>query len=872
MTNSSKKSYKTNNPPKIAEWLLNKIADSKNNPAIKGDFEEEFSQIKENSNIYKARIWYWKTLLTAIPSFLRDRVYRSNLMLINYIKIAMRNIIKQKGYTFINLAGLAVGMASCLLILLWIQDELSYDQFHKNKNNLYRLNYEEVISGTYAKYTKTPFAAAPVFSKQIPEIDKNTIFYRKNGVIKNLGKSFEERNIVYVDTDFFDMFTFEFVVGEKSVLSEPGAVVLTKETSVKLFGTENPIGKTLILDDKYDLTVSGIIENVPTNSHMVFDYLISSSTLQNADRSILDQWAWFAGWTYVTLIDGADTKLVEEKMLQIVAENYTEYGLNDGTMGFILQKVTDIHLYSEGVADIKVNGDIQTIYLFSVIVIFILLIACINFINLSTARSSKRSLEIGLRKVFGAYKKSIVAQFLSESIIISFLGLLIALILAQLLLPSFNDFVGKDLKLALFNNKLFALEAFLLILIVGIFAGSIPAISFSAFKPIECLSNKLGIASNSNNLRNLLVIFQFSISTVLILSTFTVVDQINFMKNSSLGFNNDQVMVLDLNSTENIKSINSIKNEILNYPDVGQVEISSGIPGKIHTTYTMMKIDDGKEYSHNIDVIFAGINFVDTYKFELLFGSDFNESNVADTSRWSFILNETAAKKFNMDENSIGEEIGFSQKNMGNVVGIIRDFNYSSLKNEIEPLILGYNTSNARYMSIKLNSQNISNSIENIETTWNKFNNERKFSYFFADAHFDSLYKSEDRLNKISTIFSGIAIFIACLGLYGLASFIAEQKTKEIGVRKVLGSSVANIIILMSKNFLVLVLLSNIISWPIAYYLMDMFLSGYAYRIDIGYEIFIITGIITLIIAFLSVGYQTLKSSFEDPIKSLKYE
>jgi len=795
-------------------------------------------------------------------------------MLRNYLKIVLRNIKKHKGYSFINIVGLAVGLTCCILILLWVHDELSYDRHHENADRIYRITYAEEIGGAYDHYAVPPFPAAPAFTAEIPEIIAYTRLWPKSGLITYDDKRFDERGIFYADKDFFKIFTHEFIDGDPATaLEAPGSIVLTQDMAKKIFASRNALGKTVNLNADGDLKVTGVIKNVPRNSHFRFNYLVSINTIQGRRAEYLDAWFIIVGWSYVLLDERADAQLVEKKLEPIV-EKYTgedarKYGQK---MFYFLQKMTDIHLRSHLEGEIEGNGDIRYVYVFSIIAVFILLIACINFMNLSTARSTKRGKEVGLRKVLGAHKKRLIVQFITESVGYSLLALVLAITLVSFLLPAFNNLTGKEITMASLLDWVVVLGLFGLVAFTGIAAGSYPAFYLSSFQPIDTLRQKLRGGSRRSILRTCLVIFQFTISIILIVSTFIVLKQLDFMKNQNLGFKKEQVLAVRVRGNAIPEQFESFKNELKKNASIIEASYSNGIPGRTGTVLTTFLEGKPESVNFTFDYIFCDYDFLKAYEIDLVKGRDFSRDFGSD-KEGAYLINETAMAKLGWGDETLGKKIGFSQELMRPIVGIVKDFHYRSLKQVIGPLAIYLRPRGASYLSVKMNTDDISATLSYIEKTWNVFEKERGFEYFFVDENFDSLYHSEERLRQIITFFAFIAIFVACLGLFGLASYTAEQSTKEIGIRKVLGATAGSIVVLLSRNFLKWVLVANVIAWPVTYYVMrNYWLANFPFRIPISLLTFVIAGLITLFIALLAVSYQSIKAAVANPVDSLRYE
>ncbi len=794
-------------------------------------------------------------------------------MIKNYLKIALRNIKKHKGYSFINIAGLAVGLTCCILILLWVQDELSYDRYHKNADRIYRITYAEEIGDAFDHYALSPFAAAPAFAAEVPGIRTYARLWQRTGLVKAAGNNFDERNIFYADKDFFQIFSHEFIEGDAATaLDHPGSIVLSLDMAKKIFGDKDALGQTLNLSADGDLKVTGVVENVPRNSHYHFNCLVSINTIQGRRAEFLNNWLVIEGYSYLLLDENADAKKTEKNLVAVVERHTGEAAKKYGTkMFYFLQPLTDIHLKSNLEGEIEGNGDIRYVWVFSLVAAFILLIACINFMNLTTARSAGRGKEVGLRKVLGAYKKRLVEQFLIESTGYVFVALILALNLIWLLLPAFNGLTGKEITMASLVNWGIVFSLAGLAGITGLAAGSYPAFYLSSFQPLATIRHKPQKGSRRSPFRNVLVILQFSISIALIISTFIVLKQLTFMKNQKLGFKKDQVLAMYARGQGIAQQFEAFKTELKKNPDILEASYSNGIPGR--TTAVLTTFLEGKpdSTSFTFNYIFTDYDFLKTYEIELLQGRGFSRDFASD-KEGAFLINETALSKLGWGEEALGKKIGYSREFMRPIVGIVRDFHYRSLKETIGPLAIFLKPEHDTYLSIKMNTDDISRTLSFIAKTYKTFEKERSFEYFFVDENLDALYSSEKRLSQIITFFTMIAIFVACLGLFGLASYTAEQSTKEIGIRKVLGASVGSIVFQLSQNFIKGVLVANLIAWPMAYYAMVRWLQNFAYKKGIGIEVFVLSGFVAFAIALVTVSYQSVKAALSNPIDSLRYE
>ncbi len=795
-------------------------------------------------------------------------------MLGNYLKVALRVFKRQKGYSFINILGLAVGMASCLLILLWVHDEASYDRYHEKADSLYRITYEEIIGGAYDHYAVPPFPAAPAFKEEIPEVAAFTRLMKRTGLFTYGEKKFEEEGIFYGEKDFFRIFSHKFLAGNPdSALAEPNQLVLTESSAKKIFGSQDPLGKSVNLNADGDLIVTGVIEDVPRNSHFKFNYLVSFSTLRQRIDSYLKNWFVIIGWSYLLLEEGANPAAVEEKM-NVVAQKHSgaearEFGQQ---MEYHLQKVSDIHLKSHIQDEIEANGNIQYIYIFSVVALFILIIACINFINLATARSSRRGMEVGLRKVFGAQRKRLVGQFITESFFLSFLGLLLSVILVWLLLPVFNNFTGKEMSILDLNRGIVWIGFFVLVIFTGLAAGSYPAFFLSSFQPIQVLRNRGEGGRHKSLLRNGLVAFQFTVSVMLIIATVVIINQTRYMKTANLGFDQEQVLAVQIRGQGIQNAFEAFKNTLKQNSSILEATYSNGIPGRVSNVLTVFQEGKDETVSHTFNVIFADYDFLETYGIGLAQGRDFTPAFTSD-AEGSFLINETAAVKLDWGQETVGKKIGFSFKDLQPIVGITKDFHYESVKEVVEPLAICMSAEVESFLSLKLKTDRLGETLSFIQKTWLQFEKDREFRYFFVDENFDSLYQSEDRLSRLISAFAFIAIFVACLGLFGLASYTVEQSTKEIGIRKILGASVTSIVFLLSQNFTRWVLVGNVIAWPLTYLIMQkLWLSNFPIRVAISVWVFVAVGSVSLLVALLTVSLQSIKAALTNPADSLHAE
>ncbi len=832
----------------------------------------------------------------------RDTVKSENftprLMFRNYFKIALRNLSKQRFYTFINISGLALGISACLLILLYVNHELSYDRHHKKAERIYRVNGEIKFGGNHYKLAVAPAPFAEIVSEEFPEVESAMRFRNRGSYLvkrESAQESFREFQVIWADSNFFQIFTAPILQGDpKTALKEPNSIAISRAMQQKYFKGEDAIGHNLILDDaKTPYRVTAVFEDMPTTGHFRFDILISMSGLQEAKNT-----AFLSNNfnTYILLKEGADPKALEEKFRGLVVkyagpeakgifggeftmEKFFESG---NKLEYRLMPLRDIHLHSDLTAELAANSDITYVYLFGAVAIFILCIACINFMNLSTARSANRAKEVGVRKVMGSLRSHLIRQFLTESILLSVGGFLLAIGIAYLVLPFFNSI--SQIQLALpFGDPAFYLYLIGAALVVGVLAGLYPSFFLSAFEPVKVLKGQLALGSKSGIIRGSLVVFQFAISIFLIIGTVTVNRQLNFIQNKKVGFNKDQViMVNDVYALGD--QAETYKREVLKNSFIRNGTISGYIPvtggWRNDNTYFPEGSQPDGDNLVGIQVWEVDVDYIKTMGMKIVDGRDFSEEFLSDSS--GVILNQTAVQHFRFGENPIGKKIATFDGNSDGtvdatkvrsypVIGVVEDFHFESLKQNIAPLALFLGKSPG-YASFRFQAANTKEVIDALESTWKRIAPGQPFQYSFLDESFGRMYSSEQRLGKIFAGFAGLAIVIACLGLFALTAFTAEQRTKEIGIRKVLGASVSSIVLLLSKEFGKLILIAFVLSAPIAWFAVDWWLENYTYKVDVGLLVYLLAGTFAFFIAWLTMGYQSIKAVRSNPIKSLRSE
>ena len=808
----------------------------------------------------------------------------------NYILTTYRNLSRSKGYTAINLVGLAIGLSTCIFITLWITDEMSYDNY-PNSERLYRIIYK---SPTFSQ-TRTPHPMPLTMVKDFPEVENGVSISpiwgvgltRPEFMVEHLDKKFLEKEVMQADSTFFDIFSFPFVEGDpKKALKEPFGLVITESTARKYFGSENALGKTLKIDGGINLTISGVVKDIPRNTHFTFDFLISYVTTKQVDRAehngkLSDYYTWndFGHYNYVLLKKGEDPKTIDAKIvdwiwsyINITPEQRAEVAKSQAKLE--LQPVKDIHLRSNLLWELGRNGSIGYVYAFAITAILVLFIAIFNYMNLTTARSEKRAQEVGIRKSIGAKRGQLIGQFLGESFMLTIASFAIALLLVELLMPLFSSLTGKELNLYTSHGIIFFVGIIVAIVFVGLISGSYPSFFLTSFKPIEVLKGKIKSSSSNIFFRKVLVVFQFSISIFLIICALNIYNQIQYLKNKDIGFKGEQVLVIPNRSGRIFQHYEAIKASLKNNGAIISVSRASNIPGgQFNNNEIQWKVDDQRVNSREV---WVDDDFFSTLQIGISKGRAFSQEFSSDSIA-SFILNESACRSLNLT-NPIGQEVywyGDSPGTIrGKVIGVSKDFNISSLRDNIAPLIIQRMTRDWQYAYtlIRISPENMQQTIGYIQNIWKENDPQSIFKYSFLDKDFDSLYDAERRMSSIFWVFAVLAIVIACLGLFGLAAFVAEQKTKEIGIRKVHGASTGSIIYMLTQNFGVLILLSNLIAWPFAYFLLRNWLQGYAYRDDISYSYFLCAAVITLAIGAITTIYQSIKVARQNPIVSLKYE
>jgi len=804
----------------------------------------------------------------------------------NYLKAALRNLWKNKAFSFINITGLAAGLAVCVLIALYVFDELNYDKYNKNADRIYRLDADLSFNGTSFIASTSPRPLASALMHDYPQIEQMVrMSFEKDFLVRKGNQNVLEHHAVFADSTFFKVFTAPMIAGDPlTALNEPNSIVIDETTALKYFNSTDVVGKTLYIDNSYNCKITGVIKDFPRQSHFHFRFI---RPLRNEYAGQDDDWLTNGTHSYILVRPGTNKAAIQRKVDETV-NNYTSAQL-EGTLRtsfrdlqkrgshfrYHLMPLTDIHLHSEKTFEYEANGNINYVYTFSVIAILILMIACVNFMNLSTARSSNRAKEVGVRKVTGSTRGNLIIQFLIESVLMSYCSLLIALLLASLLLPVFNYVAGKEMQVGTLLSSWLTPALIVLVFVVGCIAGSYPAFYLSSFKPVQVLKGKIATGFKSSWLRSSLVVFQFSISIILIVGTVVIYNQLEYIQNRKIGYNREQVLVL--HDTYNIgQQIKTFREELQKLPGIDKVAISYDLPtagpGNLDQRGWFRDATMDAKQGVILTSIYVDENYIPVLDMQIGKGRNFSIEYKSDST--GIILNETAAKVLGLKEPLTTQLYRLGQNGQAiafHIIGIVKDFNFSTMHEKVGPLVmeLGDNRGN---MLLRINTKNIPSVISEIKNKWNSMAPGLSFTYTFMDNDFNNLYLAEQQTGKLFITFAVLAIFIACLGLFGLVTYAAEQRTKEIGIRKVLGATVNTIVVMLSKDFIRLIALAFVIAAPAAYYMADRWLQDFAFRIDINVGVFFAAAMVAMIIALVTVSYHAIRAAIANPAESLRSE
>jgi putative ABC transport system permease protein len=808
-------------------------------------------------------------------------------MLRNYIKTALRNLWKNKRFSAINIVGLAIGLATCLLIITFVMDELSYDRYNEKADRIYRLDAEIKFGDNHDIMAQAPPAAASALRGDFPQVEE-VVRFRNYGwiMVRKGSENFREDKVIYADSTLFDVFTLPLVAGNTyKALVSPHTAVITERVAKKYFGGPDAVGRTLLVNDSIPYKVTAVIRDLPAQSHFHFNFFLSLAASDEAKN--MNDWLSFNLTTYVVLRQGASPRLVEDGLDRMVRkyegpaleslihQSFDQFRQSGNFLRFSLMPLTAIHLHSNKDGDLEANGNIQYVYIFSAIAVFILLIACVNFMNLSTARSAGRAREVGVRKVLGSLRRQLVGQFLFESTVLSLLSMILAVGLAWLFLPVFNQLAAKDMTIGLFSRSWLAPVMVALVLVVGLLAGSYPAFFLSAFRPVAVLKGQVSAGLKTGWLRNSLVVFQFAISMVLIVGTVVIYRQLAYIHERDLGFNREQVMIVQNTYTLGNRT-RYFKAELSRLPGVTGATMTGFLPTSDYRSDNVYFLTPGLDPKQSISLQHWQVDdhYIPVLGMRMLAGRNFSPLFPTDSN--GVIVNEAAAKMmgagqllekklYRMDD-SKGNKVS-----LYHVIGVIKDFNFSSLRQVVTPLALFLEEDRSR-IALRVDTKDLGRLVSQVEDEWRRFAPGQPFSYTFMDEEFNELYRTEQRMGGISFSFSLLAMFVACLGLFGLVTYAAEQRTREIGIRKVLGATMGGIVSLLSQDFLRLVLIAMVVAFPVAWWVMTYWLRDFAYRISIGWEVFAVTGVLSTGIAMGTVGLQAVKAALANPVEALRSE
>ncbi|MFK7951426.1 MAG: ABC transporter permease [Ekhidna sp.] len=890
-------------PPKIGRFLLRKIYDKDLHDEISGDLQEIFMERIADRNKKYASFMYMKDVLLSTRNYhlrRRKKVIQNNstAMFKNYFKITLRTIGKNKVYSALNILGLALGISAFIFILQYVSYENSYDKFHSNHEDIYRIRYK-VYNG---EELNIDCAAAvprvgPFMKEKMPEVIDFVRTFPMSGVMSRENIKFRENRIQIADPSFFTIFDFPLVQGDpKNALNSPNQVVITESIAIKYFGSTDIIGEEIKFHSWVggNFEITGIAKDVPDNSHIKFDFIVSYETLNSQTRN--DEtgesnsetaWGWYDFNSYVLLQPGTNPIEFDEKFNDVLwEERGEEFEERNRRSEFPLQAITDIHLYSNLLqeSEPEEQGDGDAVFFLSIVAFFILIIAWVNYINLSTARSVERAKEVGVRKTMGAYRKQLVYQFLTEALVLNFIALVLGLLIVILGIRYFNQLTDSLLSLDFLKNPQFWLVALGVFIAGSTLSGIYPAFVLSSFKPTAVLKGKLSGNSSGIVLRKALVIFQFGASVSLITGTIIVYQQLSHMKNMKLGFNLSDTMVIkgpavfegDTNSEEFRELYNSkvdaFTNELIQSNEIESVTASSSVPGaEIFWTNGIKKFEDDHEKWKTIYIAGVDYDYFPTYDIEVIAGRNYGKTYSSDTG--AVILNKSAIDflGFENAEAAIGEKVSFWGTGKV-VVGVVDDYKQMSAKTNVAPIVFPLVLGNRSYFTLKLNSRNYNNAFDQAENTFTQFFPGNPFDYFLLDDYFNRLYSNEQQFSSVFTLFAFFGIIVACLGLFGLSSFSALQRTKEIGIRKTLGANLSGIVYLLTKEFIILIAIANVIAWPIIYMIMNGWLDNFANRITISLPVFVLSGSLVIVVAIVTVGYKTLRTAKSNPINALRYE
>jgi len=841
-------------PPRVLAQLFELIARSEEQRTISGDLNEMFADLVEERGHLKAFLWYGGQVLGACPLFLFNSLYWRVIMLINYLKITIRNIRRHKAYSFINIAGLAIGIVSCMLIMLWVQDELSYDRFHEHADSLYVATFS---NGS----TVTPTALSGFLKAEYPEVLHTSRFtYMGSNLLKYEDTEIYEAGGVMVDPDFVKMFTIPLLGGyQETSLNDPQSILISEKLAHKYFGNKDPIGQTMTFATSIDLKVTGVFEDYPANSHIRFEFILPLA-LSKMWNWNLNTWEYNNIRTYVQLHEGTPVKSVDSKISDVVERHRPQ-----DQRPLSLQPVTRLHLNPY-----HGRGTLTYIFLFSAMAFFILIIACINFINLTTAKSSNRAKEVGIRKTVGAFRAHLIRQFFGESLFLTLIASAIGVGLSILVLPGFNNLSGKTFTWEVLLQQGVLLGIFSILILTVLIAGSYPALFLSRFQPARVLTGKLKAGMKGGTLRKILVVVQFSLSVFLVLGTVTIYRQVHFLQERDVGYDREHVVIFGI-SGQIIQNRDTIKTMLLSNPGIQHVTLVDIAPYRWQSNAGVGDVHWEGKTNQQVKMVMTSVDydFLDTFGLEMAEGRFFSKEYSTDATE-SFVVNQAAVKAMEMDD-PIGKELrvwDYKRK----IIGVVKDYHFESLHKPIIPMAMRIDPRWYQQACVRISPHRVRDTLAFLEKKWKEGHPRYPFEYQFLDDMIHSLYRSEQSIGTVVTVFTVLALFISCLGIFGLSSYTAEQRTKEIGIRRVLGASVSNVVKHISKEFVFLVIIANVIAWPLAYFLINLWLQKFAYRIAIGWLTFILVGMVVLVLSLFTISWQIIRAATANPVDSLRYE
>ena len=862
--------------PKFAEWLLRRIFPNGGEYDPVGDFAEVFEQIADKRGLFRACLWYWAQIIFLFNSYVFGKIVWSGIMFKSYLKIALRNIIHQKVYSMINIVGLAVGVACCLVIFLFVQYELSFDTFHSKADRIFRIVQHRQRSSGMEYRGSTPYPMAGAIRDNFMQLEVATQVYWERRVLVSFDENrYGEDHVVFVEPQFLELFDTQWIAGNpENALKDPHSVILTESVAYKYFGTESVLGKVIRLRNRLDVKVTGVVQDPPKNSHLPYRMLVSSEALEAYVNFNYNTWNMNTSQSlcYILLPKNVSAVDLEAQLGSFMEQNRPPE--TSRIISFHLQPLRDIHFNPRYQSSYYITSK-NTLRIFSGIGFFILLLGCINFINLATAQAMKRAKEVGMRKVLGSNRAQLIRQFMGETTFFTFIAILFALFLVELIVPHLNQFLGNDLRLSLFQNGIVFVFLASLTLFVCILTGLYPAFILSRFQPVDALRNKLPIRKQGSLfLRNGLVVFQFIISQILVICSLVIGGQMDYFRNRDLGFRKDGILSVPLPTYDRGKG-EMMRNRWLQNPQIKNVGFALGAPTSNNIMFTSLVPEGSGDQTR----FYVGEKPVDHHYLEIfeipLIAGRFFRPHAGEDSDIQYVVNETLTKRMGLihPQDAVGRFVSVSGGGRGEIIGVVEDFHSRSLHEEIDPLI--FYTHLPQYISeaeIQIQVQNIPQTLDHIRDVWTNTFPENIFQYRFLDDLLETNYANEAQMLQMIRVFATIAIIIGCLGLLGLVSFMIVQRTKEIGIRKVLGASAGGVVLLMSREFMKWILLANVIAWPVAYFAMKQWLQNFAYRIGLGVAFFVAAGVIAFGIGLLIISFQVIRAALSNPVDSLRYE